>query len=131
MQKYFDQFKQNECGDMDSIELFDDDILTNDIGIKSKILRKKVLKHCNEMKNKMIKFKSAYGISSTLYEKLAKYGIVTLHILCDQVLNKNDLPSKFEITNANQIDLIWNIITQETNIIANNDNEGGTGTPYI
>ena len=53
MEKYFDKFKENECCDMDSIELFDDDTLENEIGISSKIHRKKILKKCAVMKQDM------------------------------------------------------------------------------
>ena len=41
MERHFEKFKQNEHCDMDSIELFDDETLKEDIGITNKIHRKK------------------------------------------------------------------------------------------
>ena len=115
MEKYFDKFKENECCDMDSIELFDDETLKDDIGIKNKIARRKFLKKCRKLKTDMDCFKDDYGIPSIVYERLAKYGIVTLNVLCEEVQKRNDLMIKYKMINENQCDLLWNIIQQNVN----------------
>eukprot|EP01084_Bolivina_argentea_P310372 537063_1 len=74
---------------------------------------------CKQMKNEMNKFKNEYGISSVLYEKLSKYGIVTIDILCNQVKDKNDLKTKFKITDNAQCDKLWNIIITHDNTRVN------------
>ena len=81
MEKYFDKFKEKHCCDMDSIDLFDDETLENEIEIRIKLHRKKILKKCIEIKDEMQKFKNKYGIHELLYNRLTKYGIVTLNIL--------------------------------------------------
>ena len=116
MEKYFDKFKENECCDMDSIELFDDEILLQDIGIKNKIVRKKFLKKCRKIKSEMDHFKDNYQIPPILYDRLAKYGIVTLGILCDEVKKISVLKIKYKITNVHQCDLLWNIIQENENM---------------
>eukprot|EP01084_Bolivina_argentea_P291708 501369_1 len=121
MDKYFDKFKKNECCDMDSIELFDVDILTEDIGITNKIHKKKFLKKCQKMKQDMDYFRDDVGIPSILYDRLAKYGIVTMGILCDEVKRKEDLKAKFIITNVNQCDLLWNIVQKNENLSTCNE----------
>ena len=52
----------------------------------------------------MGEFKSECGINKFSYNKLSKYGIVTLMILCDVIENKQDLKRKYEIENAKQCD---------------------------
>ena len=116
MEKYLDKFKENDCCDMDSIELFDDDTLKDDIGIKNKIARKKFLKKCRQIKTDMDHFKDNYNIPFVLYERLAKYGIVTVSILCNEVKDKSHLKIKFKIENIDQCDLLWNIIQQHESI---------------
>ena len=112
----FDSFKENECCDMDSIELFDDETLRDDIGITNKIHRKKILKKCRQMKEEMDNFKDNLGIPTILYKPLAKYGVVTLSILCNEIKTKNDLKIKYKMTNENQCQLLWNIIQQNENM---------------
>eukprot|EP01084_Bolivina_argentea_P207906 354631_1 len=130
MQKYFNKFKENELCDMESIELFaeftdedikNDDTLREQIGIQSVMLRKKFVRQCKKIKVDMNKFKNDYGISSVLHENLAKYGIVTINILCNEVVHKIDLKNKFNIGNNNQCDQLWCIINREINAI---DNDG-------
>eukprot|EP01084_Bolivina_argentea_P201447 344334_1 len=116
LEKYMDKFKENDCCDMESIEFYDDDFLKTDIGIKSQIARKKFLAKCSKMKLEMDEFKNGYGITSILYERLAKYGIVTISILCDEIKRKNDLKYKYKITNENQCNLLWNVIQKQENL---------------
>eukprot|EP01083_Nonionella_stella_P318308 1162763_1 len=51
--RYFDKFAENECCNMQSIRYFDDEFLSQDIGMKSKILRKTFLRQCNKMVEQM------------------------------------------------------------------------------
>eukprot|EP01084_Bolivina_argentea_P169035 293049_1 len=115
MQKYFDKFKENECCVMESIALFDDEILQKEIGIVAKIARKTFLKHCKKMGMEMDQFKNQYNIPAVLYEKLAKYGIVTINILCNEVQNTDDLKKKFKIMDQMQCDIIWTVIQSVLN----------------
>ena len=109
MEKYHDKFVKNECNDFESVQLFDDDLLKQEIGVENKILRKKFLIKCNEINNDMNEFRSACGINKFLYDKLSKYGIVTLSILCDLINDKQDLKIKYELENDNQCDLLWKL----------------------
>eukprot|EP01084_Bolivina_argentea_P201449 344336_1 len=116
MEKYFDIFKENDCCDMECIMFFDDEGLENDIGIKSKMARKRFLKKCEETKKEMDKFKNEYGIPTLLYKRLAEYGIVTMYMLCNEVKEISDLKNKFKITNENQCNLLWNLVQQTENV---------------
>ena len=117
MEMYFESFKKYECSDMESISLFDEDTLRDDIKIKKEILRKKLLRHCKDMMRKMNEFKHEIEsqISPIMYEQLAQYGIVTKDILFNEVKHKLDSKKKFRIKNKNQINVIWNIIMKELN----------------
>ena len=117
MEMYFESFKKYECSDMESISLFDEDTLRDDIKIKKAILRKKLLRHCKDMMRKMNEFKHEIvsQISPIMYEQLAQYGIVTKDILFNEVKHKLDSKKKFRIKNKNQINVIWNIIMKELN----------------
>ena len=138
MTKYLDAFKENECCDMDCIELFDGETLREEIGIKSAIARKKFLKKCGEMKTEMDKFKTQYGISSVLYKRLAKYGLVTLDILSMEIQNEDDLRSKYDIRGQQDIAFLWRLIQRNT-CNESNDKQSepaaaapeGNSTPYI
>eukprot|EP01084_Bolivina_argentea_P052657 96719_1 len=123
MEKYFDEFKNNDCCDMSAIYIFDDDGLKTDIGIKSLMGRRKFLRKCDEIKKEMNRFKNECGISDVLYHRLEKYGIVTMNILCDEVKDKSDLKHKFKITNENQCNILWKLIQQIENYQQNNSNE--------
>eukprot|EP01084_Bolivina_argentea_P054665 100248_1 len=119
MEKYIDKFKENDCADMESIPHFDDDDL-KDIGLK-KILRKKFLAKCAMMKQEIDEFRNKYQIPSILNQRLAKYGVVTINILCGEVKDKKDLQLKYQITNERQCNLLWELIQQKENL---NDIEG-------
>ena len=109
MEKYYQKFEENDCNDLDSIPLFDDDFLRDDIGVKNKILRKKFLIKCNTMNKEMKHFKDECGINEFLYKTLAEHGIVSLFILCDSIENKQDLQVKYLINNDIQRDLLWTL----------------------
>eukprot|EP01083_Nonionella_stella_P198992 730102_1 len=64
--RYFDKFVENECCNMESIRYFDDEFLSQDIGMKSKILRKTFLRQCNKVVQKMDAFENNYGINEVL-----------------------------------------------------------------
>merc|ERR1712244_195638 len=93
--------------------------LRDEIGIKSAIARKKFLKKCGEMKTELDKFKMQYGISSVLYKRLAKYGLVTLDILSMEIQSEDDLRSKYGIRGEQDIAFLWDLIQQNTS------NDGG------
>ena len=115
MEKYYDKFEENECNDLESIPLFDDEFLKDEIGIKNKILRKKFLINCDKMNKEMIKFKTKCGINEYLYDQLSKYGIVTLTILCDSITNKKNLSAKYSVNNDNQCELLWKLKEKHEN----------------
>ena len=117
MERYFEQFKESECCDLDSVRYFDNDTLENDIGIINKIHRKKILAKCKEMAQDMDAFKHNHGIPSILYNRLAKYGIMTLDILCNEIKNKQDLMRKYGIENDNQREMLWQLIQQNENMV--------------
>eukprot|EP01084_Bolivina_argentea_P018525 34476_1 len=123
LEQYFVKFKENECCDIRDIEYLidDEDFLKNDIGIKHKIHRKRLIGECTKLKQQMDIFKETNLIPSILIEKLSDYGIVTMHILCKQVEKKMDLRNKLHIDNDNQITLLWNIIQIQIHSEVNDD----------
>ena len=125
MDKYYDRFKENEYCDMDCIPLFDEETLEKDFGIMNKIHRKKFLNKCSKMKIDMDNFKNNYGIPSIVYDKLSKYGIVTINILCDEIKDKADLVNKYELDDENQRDLLWNLIQNTKTLTINKTSKSG------
>eukprot|EP01084_Bolivina_argentea_P123048 218088_1 len=126
-EQYFESFVKNGC-DISYIEDFDDETLMNDIGIKSKLQRKKFLRETVVFKNEMDQFNKILldnNISVVISKKLKKHGIVTVHILCNEVKRKVDLKNLFEISNDLQCVLLWNIIESQLNPeIHMEENEG-------
>eukprot|EP01083_Nonionella_stella_P233568 822789_1 len=136
LEKYFDQFKENDCADMESIRYFDDDILKKDIGMKNTMARKKFIGKCRDMMLEMNSFKDEYGLSSVLYKKLIRYGIITMDILCMTVERKEDLKNVYHIEHEDDVNTLCNLMKQhrknqkyqmEGNEQPNNSNE----TAYI
>eukprot|EP01083_Nonionella_stella_P106944 309158_1 len=122
LEAYHDVFKQNECCDMESIRYFDDDILKNDIGVRSAVARKRFLAKCKQMVQEMDQFKER-GISSVLYKQLNKYGIVTMDILCVTIKNKGDLKSVYGIERDADVNALWDMMKRnEINEIEGNNN---------
>eukprot|EP01083_Nonionella_stella_P031874 87209_1 len=113
MSRYFDKFVANDCCNMQSIRYFDDGFLSQDIGIKNQIARKTFIKQCNKMAQRMDDFENNYGITTVIYQKLEKYGVVTVPILCEQVQSRDDLQTKFKITNDYHCDFLLQIIQKE------------------
>eukprot|EP01083_Nonionella_stella_P096653 271753_1 len=66
LKRYNAKFKENECFDLEFVDIFDDDFLQNDIGINNKLLRKRFLKKCQKIKMEMNQFENEYGISALL-----------------------------------------------------------------
>eukprot|EP01083_Nonionella_stella_P159583 520713_1 len=75
--------------------------------------RKTFLGQCNKMAQRMDEFENKYGITSVIYQKLEKYGVVTIPILCEEVHSRADLKRKLEITNEYYCDLLLQIIQKE------------------
>eukprot|EP01083_Nonionella_stella_P048916 130524_1 len=113
MLRYFDKFVANDCCNMQTIRYFDDEFLSQDIGIKSKIARKAFLRECTKMTQRMDEFENNYGITTLIYQQLEKYGVVTIPILCKQVQSRDDLKRKFKITKDHHCDLLLQIIQKE------------------
>ena len=115
-ERYFDKFDQHECSDIREIEylLNDDNFLKTEIGLKDAARRNNFVKECRKMKNAMDELKSSNIIPSMLLKRLAKSGIVSMDILCTEIQNKSELQSKLNINNANQFELLWNIIDKQS-----------------
>eukprot|EP01083_Nonionella_stella_P095159 267098_1 len=114
MGRYFDTFVANDCCNMQSIRYFDDEFLSQDIGIKNKIVRKTFIRECNKMAQRMDDFENNYGITSVIYQKLEKYGVVTIPILCEEVQSRDDLKRKLKITNDYYCDVLLQIIQKQS-----------------
>eukprot|EP01083_Nonionella_stella_P286188 974030_1 len=69
LEKYKNKFKEHECCDLEFVDMFDDELLQNEIGIDNKLLRKRFLKKCHKMKTDMDRFQNQYGISALLMER--------------------------------------------------------------
>eukprot|EP01083_Nonionella_stella_P052768 139880_1 len=149
LEEYFESFTKNDC-DIRDIEDFDDDILENDIGIKSRLKRKRFLREAGIFKKEMDEFnevKIQHNVSSLISKQLRKHGIITVHILCNEVKCKLDLKTVLEISNDVQCDVLWNIIQSQLNPSNVNEHNNGdndypdegvqnvanveTNTPYI
>ena len=125
MEMYYDKFEVNGCWNIKDIEFFDDEYLDKTMGIKNSIIRKRFLKQCRRFKVDMEEFQNECGINKVLYERLAKYGLVTLSILCNAVQSKDDLKEKYKITNESQLELLWNLVQETENGIS--DQTEGAG----
>ena len=124
LDKYYDKFKENDCSDIRDIGylLEDEGFLKNEIGMKNPIERKRFLGEGQELKGRMDHFKSQYQIPIILHKNLAKKGIVTIDILCQEIQNKSDLKDKLDINNDNQQEFLWEIINNQINPKMNNEN---------
>ena len=118
LNKYFENFQNYECSDIALIDCFTDDhdaedLLKNDVGIRNKVHRKKLIKAFKNLEQKMDAFRRCELIPSFLVQKLAKYGIVTMDILCLEIETKADLNEKAKMKNQSHCDLLWNIIENQ------------------
>eukprot|EP01084_Bolivina_argentea_P129554 228798_1 len=152
LEELFDLFRNNGC-DISYIKDFDDDILMNDVGIKSKLKRKKFLRERDAFSKEMDEFNKQMvdnNVSTVTLKELKKNGIVTMDILCNEVKQKNELENLFGSNNDSQCEILWNMIqcclnpqigTEPKQLAEKNDdnyqNEGvqvdhiGNNTPYI
>eukprot|EP01083_Nonionella_stella_P199805 732370_1 len=97
LENYTNKFQEHKCCDLEFVDMFDDDLLQNEIGINNKLLRKRFLKKCEKMKTDMDRFQNEYGISALLMERLSDYGLVTIKILCEEIKKESDLKDKYKI----------------------------------
>ena len=111
MEKYLDAFRRNECSDIRDIGylLNDEEFLKEEIGIRNPVERGRFLGEGRELKKAMETFKTS-NIPSILIQKLSRFGIVTMDLLCHQVRSKSDLENKYNIHNETHCDLLWNLI---------------------
>eukprot|EP01083_Nonionella_stella_P001538 4425_1 len=127
LEDYFDAFRNNDC-DISYIEDFDDDTLENNIGMKSKLKRRKFLREADIFKKEMGAFHEImieHNVSPLVSKQLKKHGILTVHILCNEVKCKMDLKSALEINNDLQCDVLWNIVQSQINPLGVHDNSDG------
>eukprot|EP01083_Nonionella_stella_P008266 23783_1 len=129
LETYADKFAEQSCNDLEFVDMFTDELLQNDIKMQNKFLRKRFLSKCVEMKDDMDRLKDECGISSVLYNRLAKYGLVTMNILCEEIKKQSDLKDKYQIDNDNQCNFVWQLIQKCEN--QNHDQVQAEGTPYI
>eukprot|EP01083_Nonionella_stella_P175354 610380_1 len=129
LETYADTFVEQCCNDLEFVDMFTDELLQNDIKMQNKFLRKRFLSKCVEMKDDMDRLKDECGISSVLYNRLAKYGLVTMNILCEEIKKQSDLKDKYQIDNDNQCNFVWQLIQKCEN--QNHDQVQAEGTPYI
>lgn len=123
MEECFDSFRSTGC-DISYIEDFDDETLVNDIGIKSSLKRKKFLRECRKFREEMKEFDDilkAQKVSMLTSRRLKKFGIITLHILMEEVIQRSDLRDMYQIESEAQCNVLWNIIQSETNPARSND----------
>eukprot|EP01083_Nonionella_stella_P128701 390037_1 len=140
LEDYFESFRKNDC-DISYIEDFDDDTLENDIGIKSRLKRRKFLREAATFKKEMDEFNAIMtqrNVSSLVSKQLRKHGILTVDILCNEVKCKLDLNKILKINNDLQCDAIWDIVQSQMNPLHAEDNsgsdyavEGMSNTEYI
>eukprot|EP00486_Rosalina_sp_Unknown_P016224 CAMPEP_0201578876 /NCGR_PEP_ID=MMETSP0190_2-20130828/25974_1 /ASSEMBLY_ACC=CAM_ASM_000263 /TAXON_ID=37353 /ORGANISM="Rosalina sp." /LENGTH=277 /DNA_ID=CAMNT_0048012539 /DNA_START=1 /DNA_END=831 /DNA_ORIENTATION=+ len=120
LEKYFDKFKESNCAHIGDVEYLDDDeFLEKDIGITHKIERKRLMGECRKLKERMKQFKKV-KMSEILRQKLHKYGIVTIDILCKECENKFVMKTKFGF-NDKQCECLWNIIENKESVNDDND----------
>ena len=118
LDKYYNKFAENECNDIRDAQYVDENMLRNDIGMRT-IECRRFLGKTQELKNDMDTFKSSNIIPSIIIKRLAEFGIVTMDILCAEIQDKSHLKSKLNITNDNQCDLLWNIIENQSQFQSN------------
>eukprot|EP01083_Nonionella_stella_P180089 641256_1 len=115
LENYTNKFQEHKCCDLEFVDMFDDDLLQNEIGINNKLLRKRFLKKCEKMKTDMDRFQNEYGISALLMERLSDYGLVTIKILCEEIKKESDLKDKYKINNEKQCNFVWKLTQKVEN----------------
>eukprot|EP01083_Nonionella_stella_P096445 271128_1 len=124
LEEYFDKFMENECADIRDIEYLaeDEEFIRNEIGIKSNIKRRRFIGECKQLKVEMDGFKQSNIIPPMLLKNLKTFGVVTMHILCQEGKSELDLKRKFGF-NDNQGQLLWNIIKSQSQVNPNAVNQ--------
>eukprot|EP01083_Nonionella_stella_P072051 194007_1 len=126
LEDYFESFRKNDC-DISYIEDFDDATLETVIGMKSILKRRKFLREAGVFKNEMDEFSNVLiqrKVSPLISKKLKKHGILTVHILCNEIKCKRDLKNVLQILNDLQCEALWNIIQSQMNPLVVDENSG-------
>eukprot|EP01083_Nonionella_stella_P219881 787167_1 len=125
LKQYLKHFKQNEANDVRMIEFFDEDSLTQDIGIKNRLHCKLVLKKAMQFKQSQMKFNQMLDD-----KQLNKYkdvfearGILRLQDL-DNVKTRKDLGKVLDVVDEECVNILWIIIHSEDAVTVVPDNEG-------
>merc|ERR1712157_522358 len=116
MEECFALFEKQGC-DISYVEDFCDETLINDIGIDSALKRKRFLRECAKFCDEIKDFETSLekqNISALTVKKLKKHGIVTMHILAEEIAEKSDL-NLYGIDHEAQRDLLWKMIQNELN----------------
>jgi len=116
--QYLPSFKKAECNDIRMVEFFDEGCLETDIGIKSAIHRKLIMKKANEFRVAQERFVSVLGTfnQQTLFgcdlkEMMEEKGILRMKELTDCVKQKQDIESVFGFDEKHvHHELVWQIV---------------------
>eukprot|EP01084_Bolivina_argentea_P212974 361892_1 len=121
LSQYLNEFKNSKYSNICKMSDLNDQILKLKIGISNELHRKLILKTINEFKLEILQFKTwitSYNNNPNLlqYVKLFnKYGIITWHLLAQNIENKKDFQNKLGIQDENSIHCLYLHLTQFLN----------------
>ena len=110
LEGYFEAFRAQKCCDIRDVQYLDDEqMLKNMIGMNTVIERRRFIGECRKLKVGMDEFQSL-DIPHSIRKKMDRMGIVTLNILRNEVVKKEDLTKRLGIVDDVEIDKIWRIM---------------------
>lgn len=113
LEQYLGNFKDSECNDIRMIEFFDNESLENEIGIKTTIHRRLIMKKANEFKMAQDDFiNNKLQKNIEIKQLLEQYGILSMKDLKDEIKSKEDLFCilQSENTENEHYKLLWNLL---------------------
>ena len=136
-QKYLNKFINADANDINSITLFDNDILRDEVGISNKFHRTRILDECNHLKQKMnyvyknwwIKIpKINADAKKQYYERFQNHGLITIEYIVSDIKNINILKNVMfgqKPIIKQHLDIIYNgILLENKNNNSNSSPEG-------
>ena len=113
LEQYLSNFKDAECDDVRMIEFFDEECLENDIGIKTKIHRRLIMKKATEFRMAQDDFvNNKLNKNIEIKQLLEQYGILSMKDLKQDIKTKEDLINILQTDDAENehYKMIWDLL---------------------
>ena len=118
LEQYLINFKETECNDVRMIEFFDDECLENEIGIKTTLHRRLIMKKANEFKMSQDDFlNNKLNKNIEIKQLLEHYGILSMKDLKQDIKTKDDLCNILQShdTEDENYKLLWKLVEKRNN----------------